>query len=114
MGVCKSSNLVKLAVSNAALLYLSAKEIAEYGVRLPVHLDMLLLSAAEAVDHPEELVAVQIHLFCERCESAESAPYLASSHGDLVNAILGHTGHCLQTIGRLQEGSNFMSCRTDN
>jgi len=30
VGVCKSSNLVKLAVSNAALLYLSAKEIAEY------------------------------------------------------------------------------------
>lgn len=50
--------------------------------------DMLLVSAAEAVDYPEELATIKMRLFCERRAVAESAPHLVFGQGDLVKAIL--------------------------
>ncbi len=112
VGVCKPSKLGETCCVQCSLAVFPAKELAEYVVRLSLHLGMLLLSAAEAVDHPEELVTINMHLFFGRCDSAELAPHLASGQGDLLNAILGHTGHCLQSIGWLQEGRNSLPCKT--
>ncbi len=66
-------------------------------MRLSLLLDMLLLSAAEAVDQSDELVTIKMHTFYGRCGLAEI--WLLANKGDLLNAVLCHTGHSHTLLG---------------
>lgn len=56
VGFCKPSRLGEICCAHCSPAVLSAKE---HVAQLSLH---LLLSAAEAVDHPEDLVPIQMHL----------------------------------------------------